>query len=146
MYIFRRTAKIVGAQLKLLVSTAYNVGSILFKTKGKKLNSATSSGGEMFYAGSLRGNAINFRGNTLTPVTSYIKTMTSSYLNDMYDVTGVNVFPPKVNGIPPQRTGVKHPSLTTATFIHVCHLSLLLYFSPVIDQQTIVIFNTYFSF
>ena len=31
----------------------------------------------------------------------------------MYDVTGVNVFPPKVNGIPPQRKGVKHPSSTT---------------------------------
>ena len=31
-----------------------------------------SSGGGMFYAGSLRGNSINFRGNTLTPVTSYI--------------------------------------------------------------------------
>ena len=100
MYIFRRTAKIVGAQLKLLVSTAYNVGSILFKTKSKKLNSATSSGGEMFYAGSLRGNAINFRGNTLTPVTLYIKTMTSSYLNDMYDVTGVNVFPRKLMEFP----------------------------------------------
>ena len=31
-----------------------------------------SSRGGTGYAGSLRGNAINFRGNTLTPVTSYI--------------------------------------------------------------------------
>ena len=31
-----------------------------------------SSRGGTGYAGSLRGNSINFRGNTLTPVTSYI--------------------------------------------------------------------------
>ena len=30
------------------------------------------SRGGMFYSFSLRGNSINFRGNTLTPVTSYI--------------------------------------------------------------------------
>ena len=31
----------------------------------------------------------------------------------MYDVTGVNVFPRKFNGIPPQRTGVTGASPTT---------------------------------
>ena len=39
--------------------------------------------------------------------------MTSSYLNELHDVICVNLFPPQVNGIPPQRTGVKHPSSTT---------------------------------
>ena len=34
--------------------------------------SLSSSRGGTGYAGSLRGNSINFRGNTLTPVTSYI--------------------------------------------------------------------------
>ena len=45
------------------------LGSFAFESL---LKGEISSRGGTGYAGSLRGNAINFRGNTLTPVTSYI--------------------------------------------------------------------------
>ena len=40
----------------------------------------------------------------------------------MHDVICVNLFPPQVNGIPPQKTGVKHPSSTTVCLLQkVCN-------------------------
>ena len=52
--------------------------------------------------------------------------MTSSYLNDMYDVTGVNVFPRKLMEFPPQRTGVTGPSSTTNSSAVFSYLFVLL--------------------
>ena len=40
--------------------------------------------------------------------------MTSSYLIEMHDVIGVNVFPLQVNEISPHEKGLRHPYPTTA--------------------------------
>ena len=43
--------------------------------------------------------------------------MTSSHLNAMYDVIGVNGFSPQVNEIPPQKRGLKHPQCATEAIV-----------------------------
>ena len=56
---------------------------------------------------------------------SLVYTMTSSYLNDMYDVTGVNVFPRKLMAFPRKEkvNSVPYPLLNLYTMFHsVCCL------------------------
>ena len=50
---------------------------------------------------------------SLTPC--HLKINYATYLTEMHDVIGVNVFPLQVNEIPPHEKGLRHPSPTTAT-------------------------------
>ena len=71
MVFMRNMVKEIILHMSLITKVMFYKLLLVKKMAGNQsLN--TSSRGGTGYAGSLRGNSINFRGNTLTPVTSYI--------------------------------------------------------------------------